>query len=203
MAQTQSSTVAPQKVYKPTSTSQMMSLLIPVLGLGMGVMLLISALSTPHLDTATRAVLLVGAGIIALLGILVFLGFRRVHLVTSSQGVVLYGLGYKVYTPWSNIKELGTDWYGGNNLYGTRFYRSGKSSEGFLFYKPAVFGISIEEGMRRNVAVIQGWALLAVQLSRYANMLPLTGFLNDDTRQELIDDAKKYALKTFQATKQK
>ena len=203
MAQAQSPTVAPQKVYQPTNISQIMFLIILAVCLGLGAIVLVAALNTPHIDTATRAVLLAGTCIITLLGIVIFLGLRRTRIVTSSQGVILYGLGYKVYTPWSNIKELGTDWYGGNNLYSTRFYQPEKSYEGFLFYKPAVFGISIEEGMRRNVAVIQGWVLLAVQLSRYANMLPLTGFLNDDIRQELIDDAKKYAPKTFQVTKKK
>ncbi len=44
-------------------------------------------------------------------------------------------------------------------------------------------------------------ALLAVKISRVADMLPLTGFLDETTRRELIDDAKKYAPQTFQTLK--
>lgn len=44
-------------------------------------------------------------------------------------------------------------------------------------------------------------ALLAVKISRVADMLPLTGFLDETTRRELIDDAKKYAPQTFQTVK--
>ncbi|GHO49109.1 hypothetical protein KSX_72720 [Ktedonospora formicarum] len=56
--------------------------------------------------------------------------------------------------------------------------------------------------MKRHVPVIQGMVLLAVQMSRYTHMLPLAGFLNEQTRQELTEDAKKYAPQTFQATTQ-
>lgn len=185
MVQTQSSAVVPQKVYRPDGIWRIIYLFIPAFSLALGAILLVVALSKTQ-NTAIRAVLLAGAGIMALLGVLLFLGFQRVHLVTSSQGVILYGVGYKVYTPWNNIKELGADWYGGNDEY-----------EGFLFYRPAVFGLSVEEGMRQQVPVIQGWILLAVPMSRYTYMLPLVGFLNDYTRQELLEDAKKYAHGTF------
>ncbi|GHO72352.1 hypothetical protein KSD_01230 [Ktedonobacter sp. SOSP1-85] len=106
------------------------------------------------------------------------------------------------HTSWDNIKELSKDWYGGNSAYFTRFYQPAKRVEGFIFYRPAVFGLSVEDGLRQQVPVIQGWALLAVQMSRFSHMLPLDGFLNEQTRQELIKDAKKYAPQTFQVIKQ-
>lgn len=201
MVQTQSSALVSQKVYRQNGIWRVMHLFILALGLGFGALLLIMSLSMAHLDTATRTVLLVGAGILASLGILLFLGFQRMRLVVSSQGVILYGIGYKVYTPWDNIKELSTDWYGGNSAYFTRFYQPRQLVEGFLFYRPAAFGLSIEDGMKQHVPVIQGMALLAVQMSRYTHMLPLAGFLNEQTRQELIEDAKKYAPQTFQVPK--
>lgn len=200
MVQSQSSPfMGPTKVYRQNSVWRVMYLLILALGLGLGVFLLVIALSIAS-DTATRAVELVGAGIMALLGILVFIGCQRMRLVTSPQGVILYALGYKVYTPWDNIEALGTDWYGGNNASSVRVSQPARLTEGFIFSRPAVFGITVEEGIRQHVPVIQGMALLAVQMSRYTKMLPLAGFLNEKTRQELINEAKTYAPQTFQAT---
>ncbi|GHO49952.1 hypothetical protein [Ktedonospora formicarum] len=190
MVRTDSSALVPQKVYRQNRIWLVMHLFVLALGLGLGILFLVLSLRMASIDRASRAVLLVGAAILASLGILVFLGFRRVCLVTSSQGVILYGLGYKVYTPWDNIKELSTDWYGGNSAYATRFYQPRHLVEGFLLYRPAVFGLSVEEGMKRHVPVIQGMVLLAVQMSRYTHMLPLAGFLNEQTRQELIEDAQ-------------
>ncbi|GLV60276.1 hypothetical protein KDH_70960 [Dictyobacter sp. S3.2.2.5] len=198
MTQTQSpSDKVTTKVYKMNDNVQKMWWAIPIFGIGMGAILLVAALRMSYVDIATRAMLIGGAVIIALIGILVFLGARHIRLVTSSRGVTLYGIGYTVYTPWSNIKKLATDQYGGNSMYGTRFYQPSRTYEGFLFYRPAVSGLPVKEGMRRNVAVIHGWALMGVQISRYTNMLPLTGFLNDFTRKELLNDAKKYAPDTF------
>lgn len=199
MVQAQSSVLAPQKVYKQNSILLVAHLFILALGLGFGVLFLVLSLRMA-IDIGSRIVFLFGAGIMAVLGVLVFIGFRRMRLITSPQGVILNGLGYKVYTPWDNIKELKTDWYGGNNAYSTRFYQPAKLVEGFIFYRPAVFGLSVEDGLRQHVPVIQGMVLLAVQMSRYTHMLPLAGFLNEQTRQELIEDAKKYAPQTFQVT---
>ncbi|GHO67958.1 hypothetical protein KSC_068500 [Ktedonobacter sp. SOSP1-52] len=198
MVQAQSSASAPQKVYKQNSILLVAHLFLLALGLGLGVPFI--QLSNMFLDIASRIVMLVLGAITPVLSILVFIGFRRMRLVTSSEGVILYGLGSKVYTPWDNIKELRKDWYGGNSAYFTRFYRTGQRIEGFIFYRPAVFGLSVEDGIKQHVPAIQGWVLLAAQMSRYRHMLPLEGFLNEQTRQELIADAKKYAPQTFQVT---
>ncbi|GHO63132.1 hypothetical protein KSC_020240 [Ktedonobacter sp. SOSP1-52] len=199
MVQAQSSVSAPQKIYKQNSILLVAHLFLLALGLGFGVLFLVLSLRMA-IDLGSRIVGLFGAAIMAVLGVLVFLGFRRMRLITSPQGVILNGLGYKVYTPWDNIKELKTDWYGGNNAYSPRLYQPAKLVEGFIFYRPAVFGLSVEDGLRQHVPVIQGWTLLAVQMSRFSHMLPLAGFLNEQTRQELIEDAKKYAPQTFQVT---
>ena len=191
---------SPQKVYTQIGIWRVMPLLILALGLGFSAMFLVLFFTGARFDTASRIVFLVGAIIMALLGVLLFVGFRRMRLVTSPQGVILYGVGYKVYTPWDNIKEIGEDSYGGNNAYG-RFYQASKRVEGFLFYRPALFGLTIEEGIQQHTAVIQGIALLAVQVTRFVNMLPLSGFLDETTRRELIDDAKKYAPQTFRTVK--
>lgn len=203
MMNTQSSASPEQKVYRQIGILRMMPLLILALGLGFSVMFLVLFFTGSRFDMASRIVMLVGAVIMAALGVLLFVGLRRMRLVTSPQGVILYGIGYKVYTPWENIKGIGEDRYGGNNAYGTRYYQPSRRMEGFIFYRPALFGMSIEEGIRSHVAVIQGIVLMAVKTSRYNNMLPLSGFLDATTRQELIDDAKKYAPQTFQKAEYK
>jgi hypothetical protein len=186
---------SPQKVYRQIGIWRVMPLAILALGLGFSIMFLVLFFTVTG-DPATRIVFLVGALIMAVLGALLFIGFRSMRLVTSPQGVILYGVGYKVYTPWDNIKGIGEDSYGGNNRIG-RFYQASQRVEGFLFYRPALFGLTIEQGLQQHTAVIQGMVLLAVTISRFVNMLPLSGFLDETTRQELIDDAKKYAPHTF------
>ena len=199
MVNAQPAAFSPQKVYRQIGIWRLTPLVPFVFGLGFSIMFLVLFFTFTG-DPATRIVFLVSAIIMALFGILLFIGFRRIRLVTSPQGVILYGVGYKVYTPWDNIKKIGEDSYGGNNAIG-RFRQASKRVEGFLFYRPALFGLTIEEGIQQHRAVIQGLALLAVQVSRFANMLPLSGFLDETTCQELIDDAKKYAPQTFQAAR--
>jgi hypothetical protein len=199
MMNTQSTASSPQKVYRQIGLWRIMPLLMLALGLGFSSMFVV-LIFTVTSDPASRIVFLVGALIMAVLGVLLFIGLRGMRLVTSPQGVILYGVGYRVYTPWDNIKGIGEDSYGGNNGIG-RFYQASRRVEGFLFYRPALFGLTIEEGLQQHTAVIQGMVLLAVQITRYVNMLPLSGFLNETTRQELIDDAKKYAPHTFQTVK--
>lgn len=198
---TQPSASSPQKVYRQIGIWRAAPLFILALGLGLSIMFLILLFTGSRFDIASRIILLVGAIIMAALGVLLFVGLKRVRLVTSSQGVILYGVGYKVYTPWDNIKDISKDWYGGNDFHYGQFYQPSQRVEGFLFYRPAVFGPTIEEGMRQHIAVIQGMALLAVKISRFTNMLPLNGFLDETTRRELIDDARKYAPQTFQNAK--
>ena len=200
-AQPATTTSIQQKVYRQIGIWRMMPLLILALGLVFSAMFLILFFTGARFDIATRSIFLVGALIMALFGVLLFVGFNKMRLVTSPQGVILYGVGYKVYTPWDNIKAIGEGSYGGNNAYGTRFYQPSRRVEGFLFYQPARFGPTIEDGMQQHIPVIQGMALFAVQISRFANMLPLSGFLDDATRQALTDDAKTYAPQTFQTTK--
>ncbi len=197
----QPSATASQKVYRQVGIWRMTPLFILILGLGLAVMFLVLFFVGTRFDIASRIVFLVAALIMAALGVLLYIGFQRVRLVTSPQGVLLYGVGYRVYTPWSNIKDISKDWYGGNDFHYGQFNQPSQRVEGFLFYHPAVFGPTIEEGMSSQIAVIQGWALLATRISHYSNMLPLTGFLDATTRQELIDDAKKYAPQTFQSAK--
>ena len=195
---TQPSATTPQKVYRQVGIWRTSPLFILLIGLGLAIMFLILFFTGTRFDIASRIISLVAAVIMAALGILLFVGLQQVRLVTSPQGVLLYGVGYRVYTPWSNIKDIVKDWYGGNDFHYGQFNQPSQRVEGFLFYHPAVFSSTIEEGMRNQVAVIQGMALMAVRISRFSNMLPLTGFLDATTRQELIDTAKKYAPQTFQ-----
>jgi hypothetical protein len=192
--------LSPQKVYRPTATTRALFLLPLVVGLGFGVMFLVLFFTFTKFDTATRIVFLIGAIILVALGVSVFLAAQQMRLVTSPQGVLLHSVGYKVYTPWNNIKEIGESWYGGNNRVG----RAGQASrrvEGFIFYRPARVGLPLEEGIQQQSALIQGSILFAATTGGLINMLPLNGFLDETTRKELNEDAKKYAPDTFQATK--
>ena len=198
MLRNQPDASTPQKVYRQIGLWRITPLLVLALGLGLSILFFVLFFMGTRFDMASRIIFLVGACIMALLGILLFVGFKRTRLVTSPQGVILYGVGYNVYTPWDNVKAIGQDRYGGNTAWNWQFSQPGRRVEGFLFYRPALFGITIEEGMQQHTAVIQGMALLAVQLSRFVNMLPLSGFLDEAARQELTDDAKNYAPHTFQ-----
>jgi hypothetical protein len=86
---------------------------------------------------------------------LIFFDIPTAHLELSDDGLIFYSNGYRIYTPWENIAEVG--WL--------PRYRSFPSL--IRFKEPAVVGeISFEEGIasRRAVSEKRRWWMLNRQL---------------------------------------
>ncbi len=90
---------------------------------------------------------------------LIFFDIPTMRLEVSDEGVILYSNGYRIYTPWENIAEIG--WL--------PRYRSFPSL--IRLKEPAVVGeISFEEGItsRRAVSEKRRWWMLNRQLKAEA-----------------------------------
>jgi len=186
------------KEYRPAGKWRLIPLYMVALGLILSIVILIPVFTSP-IDTATRIVLIVGALILLLIGVLVGLAFRGTRLVTSPEGVTYHGVGFRVYTPWDNIQGMGEGVYKGNHAYGTRFYQPDRHVEGLLLRNSAVVGYKIEDGIRQHIPVIEvTFPLLAtLNMSRFAGVIPTSTFFDDSTYQDFLVDAKRYAPKAF------
>ena len=189
------------KHYHPVGLWRMVPLTILAVSvvLSLGFVLLIVFLPS-KMDMASRLILSVfGALIFLLIGILLSLGFRGMRLVTSPEGVTYYGIGFRVYTPWDNVKGMGEGVYAGNRAIGTRVYQPDRSVKGLLLRQPAVVGYKLNDGIREHIPMIEAtFPLVAtVNLSRFAGVIPTTTFFNDTTLEDFLADARRYAPSAF------
>jgi hypothetical protein len=86
---------------------------------------------------------------------LLFFDIPTMYLELSDEGVVFYGAGYRIYTPWDNVAAL----------YSKRFSRSFPNV--IQLREPAIVGeISFEEGKMHRQAVTEKrrWWMLVRQL---------------------------------------
>ena len=187
----------PQKEYRLTGVWRLFPWLMLAMGTGFSLVFVVLFFIAPRLDGATMVVLLVGAVIMFVLGVWLYFGLRNMRLVTSPQGVIMHGLGYRVYSPWDNITGMGEAQYGGNNAIG-RAYQPSQRVEGLLLRTPALTECSLNEGIRRRLPVIEPSPLLQmINMRRYANIIPTGSFIDDTTISDLREDAERYAPQTF------
>jgi hypothetical protein len=95
--------------------------------------------------------------------VLYYLLIRNIRLVLSPQGITYYGAGFRLYTPWHNI--IGTESF--PLYYGLRKVR------GLKLYQRAVLNMSLEDGMRYGVAVMEISWWRSNQLAALAGMVPI------------------------------
>ena len=198
---TQSVSSTSQKEYRMLGVWRFAPLLVLAMCIVFSLIFIVLLFTLPKMDNATRVVMMIGTLFFWVLGVLLFLGLRRVRLITSPQGIIFYAIGYRIYSPWDNIKGIGEGEYGGNKVYGAT-YQPSQQVEGLLLRKLAVPGPSIAEGIQHQTSVIEGnrliLAFILANIARYGNLIPLRGFVNDTVREELLADAKRYAPQNFQ-----
>lgn len=197
---TQSVSSTPQKEYRMIGIWRYTPFYVLAMCLAFSLFFLILFFTTFKLDNASRIVMLIGTLIFLVLGGLLYFGSRGTRLVTSPQGVIFYGVGYRVYSPWDNIKGIGEGQYGGNRNVVWN-YQAPQRVEGLLLRQLAMPGVSVADGIRNHMAVIDSNRLLltiiVTNIARYGNLIPLRGFINDTVREELLADAKHYAPENF------
>lgn len=102
------------RVYKPTLLDRTFPLLITasvVVFLWIVVFFLTRSSRTPTSAAFYIGIVILSVGAL-LLGGLLYLGTRRVYLLTASEGLFYQSFGYCVYTPWHNIGEVKSVTYG-------------------------------------------------------------------------------------------
>jgi drug/metabolite transporter (DMT)-like permease len=116
-----------------------------------------------------------------------YIDIPTIRLELSENGVIFYGNGYRIYTPWANISMI-------------RWTRFSPSFPGFIFLKePAVMTeISFEEGKMSRRAVIEKrhWWMLVGQFTSgtYTQTIriPTALFLRKDKREGSIQYFRYY-----------
>ena len=197
---TQSVSSTPQKEYRMTGIWRFAPFYVLAMCLAFSLLFIVLIFTISKIDNASRVVFIVATLFFWVLGGLLFFGFRGTRLVTSPQGVIFYGVGYRVYSPWDNIKGIGEGSYGGNrNMVWN--YQAPQRVEGLLLRQLAIPGVSVADGIQNHMAVIDSNPLLltiiVANIARYGNLIPLRGFMNDIVREELLAEARHYAPENF------
>jgi hypothetical protein len=112
-----------------------------------------------------------------LLAVLLLVGLSlrdiwQARLVIASEGITCDGNGYRVYTPWWNIRTSGSMQLGVRRV------------SGLLLGQPAVEGVSLAEGMRQQRPVLErsGWLRLEYKALPVLRALPLLSGLGEGMR---------------------
>lgn len=110
----------------------------------------------------------VGA-IFLILMIILYFAIKPTRLILTQDGIAYYTLGYRIYTPWQNIMRLEkVQPYPFTILHSRRF-------TGFKLRQKYVMGMSLEEGRRRGIAVMEtDWWNPAWSMYPLADIFPIT-----------------------------
>ena len=106
-------------------------------------------------------------GIQLLCAVIIFISTSTNRLEVSSEGVAYYEFGFRMYTPWHNI---------GGVTYIKHPISSLHVTPVFILRQPAFLNVSIEEGKRQKLAVVEKyWTMkfLTATPMNYLWYLPL------------------------------
>ena len=111
----------------------------------------------------------------------------KIHLELSEEGVIFYGQGYRIYTPWQNISAVG--WSGFSHSFPSLF----------LLKEPASMGIfSFDKGILSRRAVIEKrrWWLFRPEMkaSEYMHVIriPVLLIRRKDKKEGLMRQYLRY-----------
>lgn len=121
--------------------------------------------------------------------------FMKLYLVTSPQGIIFYGLGYSIYTPWSNLVGRGK-LSRKNMLIGPLLTGN---VEGLQF-EPPTTPMSLAQAIEEHRPAIEETGRNTGQY-RFArvDMIPISYFLHDWQRSPLAQEIRRYAPQVFHA----
>ena len=138
-----------KKVYRTKRFPFFLKWIISFIGLSifvnvLGILTLKETLNT-KLDTFMNVEIL----LICFVIISIFTVTNRLEV--SSEGVTYYEMGFRIYTPWHNIVGVTPIKHPISSLHITTV---------FTFRQPALLNVSIEEGKRQGLAVIEKYWLM-------------------------------------------
>lgn len=186
-----------KKIYRSKRT-QFILLFVSILLITVGIILLFVLVILNPRETLFKkiyALLIIGIFLILLCAFLIFTLTN--HLEVSSEGVVYYGDGFHMYTPWTNIVGITQIRY--------PFFPSHPTTV-FVLRQPALLNISLEEGKRQRLPVVKNYWMMKLFTATPMNYLwymPLHGSLVsafDLEQGELSVYIRQYAPHLLEAT---
>lgn len=204
--QHETSSSTEEHVYYPV-TKEVFVPLAPLILVAIGVLRLVYDLVISHtylfegsmrLDVLFLVVLLYTLIVFILLTLYQKKRFKKLRLVTSPQGIIFYGPGYTVYTPWEKVVSLGT--MKQTQVPNGGFW-TGTSVEGLLFDPPTAY-MSLERGIELHQPVIEEAQGRRTGLYRFVriNMIPIGYFRHNWEKSLLAGELRRYAPQLFQPT---
>jgi hypothetical protein len=167
--------------------------IFPALGLGVSFFLLqLVFTSSQPTGGGTKAVAIVGSAIILAISFAVFVAVMRIRLEVSPEGIVYYGIGYRVRTTWGNITGMGDVWTGR------------QSSKGLLLNEP---GLEMSRWLGSGVKalpflnVINGLTGHGTNttgdINAYGKIIPVGSLLRHWEEGKLGETIRRYAPQAF------
>lgn len=138
------------KVYKPTFVDRTFPLLITaglVVFIWIVIFFTVRSSRTPTAAAFSIGFLILSLGAL-LFGGLLYLGTRRVYLLTASEGLFYQSFGYCVYTPWHNVGDVKSITYGMRDI------------DNLSLKQAALTEIPLEEAIKEQIAVLNTNAAL-------------------------------------------
>lgn len=168
----------------------------------LALLLLLKISSTYHLTTLALSLLIIACFFVLLL-IWISIGISKMRLELFQDGIILYGWGYKVYTPWDNIVGIAglkvpiiSDYSNAFPGFMSMQPVIKRNVQGLRLEQEARRGMRIQDGMQQKRASMElSWWNPASTMRQYAQIVPVPAVLvNDDReRSELGAYLKKYA----------
>jgi len=101
----------------------------------------------------------------------------KVRLIIAPEGIMYIGLGFRVYSPWWNVRGIGSRSMGYRRV------------DGLLVGPPVPGRLSLEEGIKQQVPVLEmsGWLRLEVKLRPVLRVLAPLGGLSPRMVDHALD----------------
>lgn len=170
-----------QHVYTPRNFYRYLGL-----GVAIGAFIVVSlALATKRTFPSTYTIIalfvfciIIGAGIT----LITRFALRNMRLITSDEGIVFYGQGgYRLYTPWNNIK-------------GRSVWSTGRGSITAIRLRTPAQEMSLAEGIQQQQPAIEkrGWLNKMDTMHQTENLIPIGYFLSNWQHSPLALDIKQH-----------
>ncbi len=161
-----------EKVYRMSPLINASLLILPFLGvvfIGFGLLTFLPSLNESFADS-------VGTTLVGVVFCIVMMGmyraFKRIRLVLTNDGITYYALGFRIYTPWQNVVEVGS-------IQPYAFPLNFRKIWGLQLRQPSVLGMKLTDGKQQSKATLEtDWWNPASTMGTFASLLPISPMIN-------------------------
>ena len=177
-----------QRIYKLRNFYRYLG---PATGVGMLILSMILTSIKQNYHPSISSILLIFLLSLVLgtmLTLIIHFLLRKLRLITSDEGIVFYGQGgYRLYTPWDNIK-------------GRTLWATGRGSTEAIALSVPAKELSITEGIQQRQPAIEkhGWITRMDTMHQTSNVIPVGYFMGDWQSSSLALDLKQHVPGVFE-----